>query len=608
MLQYPINVYPDNVSFDPTSDNYSRGFSFTFKGDELTAIYWRVYDYDSQELVLTSSIYNSGLEALAYNNEPLSYSGLFSTLGWNKSYLLQMMLCEVHVGHGTYITAYDHFVGRGTIIEGNAENYETVKIESGINTINEWNINGDYRNAISVHIQPTQIYSIDVNVAAVALRIDGVFYPIVSYNYVTGEATIENNSNNVIEDGANYELYSSYLVTESYYFQTTQDASIALSHVSSDAHGMNYTALYQQMFSKGLKYYTLDLYKKTSEETYIYIETTPKIYSQRIDYNFVDDYDFEGTGGNSETKQYKIVFNGVMQNGMTVTDEYEYQTIPRRIAAPIDSVSVSFEKSTNTPFIQWSDASQGSLLNKSVRVYRIDGAGLYNVGTSPFKLYRNPQDKKLIYDGSGSNGFNDYTASTHAKYKYMVVPYDDGTGDDINIYKALMTDEFEIDSYGYTITAIKDTNLDADNYPFYLIGDTWKFIADIEDTTMTQNTSKELHVGSGKYSTVTKTEVDYLSGTVSGMIGYLECNNNKYIDDIELVKAWRRFISQDCKFILRSQKGDVWLVNVIDMPTTAYQENNINFPTRFTFSWAECGDVNDILIGKHLPTHTSERR
>ena len=40
------------------------------------------------------------------------------------------------------------------------------------------------------------------------------------------------------------------------------------------------------------------------------------------------------------------------------------------------------------------------------------------------------------------------------------------------------------------------------------------------------------------------------------------------------------------------------MVNIIESPKVEYQEDYYKIPTRFTFSWAECGDVNDYIIGR----------
>jgi hypothetical protein len=80
------------------------------------------------------------------------------------------------------------------------------------------------------------------------------------------------------------------------------------------------------------------------------------------------------------------------------------------------------------------------------------------------------------------------------------------------------------------------------------------------------------------------------------MIGYVNCAERKYIDDIALVQAWRKFITSKNPFLLKSQKGDVWVVEITENPSTTYDESHSSIPTTFSFSWAEICNVNDIEL------------
>ena len=71
------------------------------------------------------------------------------------------------------------------------------------------------------------------------------------------------------------------------------------------------------------------------------------------------------------------------------------------------------------------------------------------------------------------------------------------------------------------------------------------------------------------------------------MLGYMNCETKEYTDDITLVREWRKFIAQPIMFMLKSQKGDVWFVNITDTPTTEYQEDHYKIPTSFSFNWVE---------------------
>ena len=88
-----------------------------------------------------------------------------------------------------------------------------------------------------------------------------------------------------------------------------------------------------------------------------------------------------------------------------------------------------------------------------------------------------------------------------------------------------------------------------------------------------------------------------MSSTFTGSLVQADClSETKWRDDIGLVNAWRDFITRDTIYLLRSQKGDVWVVNVVDNPTTTYEEGTPQISTSVSFNWAECANINDITI------------
>ena len=123
--------------------------------------------------------------------------------------------------------------------------------------------------------------------------------------------------------------------------------------------------------------------------------------------------------------------------------------------------------------------------------------------------------------------------------------------------------------------------------------ETWKFSTEVEDTTIVQNTEKKLHVGSAQYPLISHSDTQYMSGTLTAMLGHLDCATSEYADNIELLTAWRKFITRDTEYLLKSPKGDIWLVGITDNPSTSYDEKSIDKLTKFTFSWAELRSVDD---------------
>lgn len=626
MLQYPINVYPDKVAFDSTKSTYDRNMHFTFKGDQLTCIYWRIYNYDTQELVGYNVWHDATLNPLAYNNVAFDSTGNFLAGLSNGRYILQMMFTETRTSRNNtaFLNAYDRFVSRGKITEDYTANDHTIKIEDRSNVIYEWNRNGNVFSNTTITVT-TQGVTQDVRVTDILMEIGGERSRINNYNYETGEIELEDyvSLTKNYPKGTPYKLYANYLITEQYYFEVATEPQIqALEQeqgedvwVAWDAHGGTFAGYFWQSGSAliqdraGLKYYTINL-QKIGGTRIADVMKSDKIYSQDIEWKFTDDYDVASLGGvNQSSREYKLTVDYVLQNGMSFTQTYTTVQPERDNSKSVDVNTISSVLSNvdNRVYVQWAEPSGD--INLSYRVYRIDAEGLYNPDEKQdkrSKTYSLYPYKTLVADVSGG-GFNDYTLGTHKRVQYIIVPYDN-RNNATTVYAATVSPVIETNFFGYTITSIKDSAKDADGKPVYIKGDTWKLMAGIEDTDNIQNLNNVLHVGFGKYATSTSTENNYMSGSLTASLGNMRCDRKTFEDDIEVVKAWRRFISQDCMFILRSQKGDVWLVKIVDSSSTKYNESITRIPVDFTFSWAECGDVDSILVADDLPLGSYDRR
>ncbi len=625
MLQYPINVYPDKVAFDSTKNTYDRDLHFTFKGDLLTCVFYKIYDYDTQQIVRSGIYKDNTLSPLAYNNDEVNCGGILADLEQGR-YVIQMMLTQtqknlVNIG---YYDIYDRYVSRGKLRADYTSGGTTMKIENKINLIYEWNKNGNIYSHTEEEMPITPSVSQTVYTSGIRIAINGDGALIDSYNYETGEITLKEDTafSEDLSSGTEYALYSNYLITEQYYFEVCEEPQIqALSHdsgtdiwVTWDSRGGDFKAFYWKGLDLGvrknnlLKYYTINLKKKSSSSVWYDVLTTEKIYSQNIDWRFSDDYDtIELDGGNCETRTYKIILTCVMQNGMSFTKEYEVVAPQRSATEIVHDFAVTYSSKFNQIQMQWGEPTRAG---HSYRIYRINADERYNIGTHQDKSVQtyalNPR-KVLIGDNASGSGFDDNLASQCGKFRYMIVPYNSASGS-TDIYKAYLTDIITANFDGYTLTACYDTGKNADGKLLYKQGDTWKFMCDIDDTDNQQNLNRQMHIGNGKYSTATKTDNNYMTGKLSGYIGYMNCSSKEFEDDIEVVKAWRRFLAQDAIYVLRSPKGDVWLVNIVDNAVTKYEESTPRIPVQFTFSWAECGNIEDYLIVETMPPYTEDRR
>lgn len=130
----------------------------------------------------------------------------------------------------------------------------------------------------------------------------------------------------------------------------------------------------------------------------------------------------------------------------------------------------------------------------------------------------------------------------------------------------------------------------------YKVGDTWTFLASNDSGEIVSNLNRNVHVGTSTYPTVSGTNNKFESGTFSTDLVTIECTTDKIYDNIEKVKKWTRFITDDCLFILKSDKGDVWIVAISDNPSRSYDESVDDIITKVSYSWTEVDSSDNIQI------------
>ena len=161
MLQYPTNVYPDGATFDAMLNNSDNQIRFSFNGDIYSGALYRVYNYDTGEMVkegVLSFLQPSPHKPKGFNgDEIVTETGIFgydgnSPLSNGSNYVMQLQLFQWN-REGT-APLHDMFALRGnvqedydpTAVRGGAyigENYGYVTIKPDIPNIYEWDTRFD---------------------------------------------------------------------------------------------------------------------------------------------------------------------------------------------------------------------------------------------------------------------------------------------------------------------------------------------------------------------------------------------------------------------------------------------------------------------------------
>lgn len=191
----------------------------------------------------------------------------------------------------------------------------------------------------------------------------------------------------------------------------------------------------------------------------------------------------------------------------------------------------------------------------------------------------------------------DYTAANNKNYRYEIVvrnKYINTTTAGQPYYVDYL---YNVSTKwdGWNIMSVKPT-YDQDARHYFSHGDNWKFISAIDSGDITRNINSVLHVGTASYATTSRNHNKYESGSFTANLLGIICPDSEIVDDINRVKAWMEFISGDNPFILKSDKGDVWMVNIVNSPSRSYDESVEPILTKIRYEWAEVQDVEKCII------------
>lgn len=636
MIQYPIN--PSTETFDATEAGH--GCFATFQGDILTYRHVKIFNYDTGEVVWNSLYGKPDMSPIAYNGQ--TFNTLFGSnrpCENGKRYVWQVSMTQKTIDGSNFI--YDMPVLGGRLSRDSSGT--TLYIADNLTSIYPWGKLGNiYSRTMAVDDVPTN---------SMMIKVKGEEREIISYETgveIDGETygviTVDSAFTGTFTTADNYFIYSSFLISPQYFFQCDSTPSVSLSHICYGDRIMC-NGLYAQAENVQMKYHRLKLYwannpyfldrtdasatESDSDYKRSLVADSGNIYAQNIQYEFWHPYrhDISITPlyGENSTDYYKVVCEVVTQNDMSYQTEESFELTP---VTP-EEVTTS---TTGQDSLKLYDFNVSWDSDFGVVLYKVRGYGSNTtIVHGDYMIFRTDVESGetvampfyfLTREGDYSNTLvgRDITAPCRGKYRYSTALF---TQDGRFIRMELMQGspysregyvpnaDIEISEYAYYIIDldyVPDSDLiyhptarDDERLTFNPQS-IWKFVGEIQDTTVTNNLDRVTHVGYNRYIASTSTEVNYMSGTLSAMLGYVDCATKKYFDTIALVRAWRKFITQQKAFLLKSQKGDVWVVNITDNPSTQYSEMIRELPTTFTFSWAEVYSIDDIEIyGEPVP-------
>lgn len=250
--------------------------------------------------------------------------------------------------------------------------------------------------------------------------------------------------------------------------------------------------------------------------------------------------------------------------------------------------------------IKWSIETASTTDSPSYfNVYRRE---VYKNGSlAPFATYVTTAHiyRHLIPSTHYEYTFTDYSVANNKTYQYELVANGLTTYGNGIPYCAAYIYNVHIKWDGWRIIGLTPIN-DEVNRHWMAVGDEWSFISEIDSGDITRNITSVLHVGTSAYAKTTRNNTKYESGSFTANLLTVSCPDNQVIDDIEQVNKWMEFICGDNPFLLKSDKGDVWVVSIVNSPSRQYNETYDPIFTKVRYEWAESNDLNKCVFDDYL--------
>ena len=273
---------------------------------------------------------------------------------------------------------------------------------------------------------------------------------------------------------------------------------------------------------------------------------------------------------------------------------------------PIEKDSFSSRLSTDKTRIilnwKWSEDVQGRYA-----VYR-----RHKLGSNEWSDWNIIQCTSMFSKSAGDTAtVYDYTAGNNVEYQYLIqymyISDDSRVDNDTNktititntvkYYEPYLTPSVQHQWDETIITSIvpKESGVYWKENAYSPI-ETWKFVCPPDANDILQNLGINLYDSTNGMPLLTRTNKEYESSSFSVDLLQLNCPDGTITDDIALVKKWVKFINGNNDFMLKSLKGDVWIIEISGNPSRSYDYGGDISLTTVKYDWVQVVDTEKVYI------------
>lgn len=181
----------------------------------------------------------------------------------------------------------------------------------------------------------------------------------------------------------------------------------------------------------------------------------------------------------------------------------------------------------------------------------------------------------------------DFGAGSQTDYTYYVFPI----GENTYIAEPLVSNEIYPVFWDWVILQCSQRQDGT-----YKVESEFKFANNVSSGTITNNNTPMVANNFTKYPTVQLAPQNYMSGTLSALIGAIDYTDNSYSDSIALRDAIFNLSTTTDALFLKNRKGDVMQIRISAPITMATSDNTVGQIQTTSIPWVQINDASEMPI------------
>ncbi len=339
---------------------------------------------------------------------------------------------------------------------------------------------------------------------------------------------------------------------------------------------------YNQAQGVGINYYSYKVYRcDENDKDYTLDYYSGNLYNQDLKITY--DRLFDG-------RRYKICINLIDNNSRVFERTVFFRT--KFDAEDLGlTVSAAYYAPHNSVVVDWTGRAANGTNVVGYRVYKMLGesGAMYEIAN----LRTDTAEMRVAESAESDNHvIEDFIVGDNCKYTYYVYPVILKDGKEVTAAPAVS----EPVMFETGIDKVVGLNMIGDDIYEVKADEVWRLYMNLEDTGFTYNTDKNFYDTFNRYNQETVGNRKYITKSISGMLGYLDCKSGGEITDTyDMLVSWKEFSgSADLKCLIDA-RGLILPGNFETNPTVEYMDA-AGSPATARFNWRQKSDLDIIKI------------